>query len=390
MRFLKIITPFLLVGLLLLKVNQSEGSGKIELFNTPQKPVVRSLIDTLKYDREIKSIDTIFTNLSKIDAFNGNVLVAKGSQIIYQKSFGYAIKEKNIQLNDTSLFQLASISKVITGIATLKLYEDNKLNLDSKVCDILDSFPYKDITVKHLLTHRSGLSNYTYFCPEYLSPEDKWVSNQKILDIMIEHKPKPWMAPDRKFNYCNTNYILLALIIEKISGLSYTDFLKEQIFKPIGMKHSYTALNIDSTKESITHGYTMKYGWVANDRYDGSVGDKGVYTTTYDLFLLSAALYQNKILKPETQAMAYQPYSPERKEANYGFGWRMKNMNDSEKEVFHNGWWHGYRTAFHRRLRDSVTIIVLSNRLNKSVYNTWKVFEALDGSSVNDISSIEE
>jgi CubicO group peptidase (beta-lactamase class C family) len=373
---IKYIIPFLLFSFLIVNCNQTEGSNKSNIL---EKPVVQSKIDSIKFKGEIYRLDTLFTKLHKADAFNGNVLIAKGNNIIYQKSFGYGIKEKNVLLNDSSIFQLASVSKVITGVATLLLYEQGKLKLETKVSDILTDFPYKNITVKHLLSHRSGLSNYTYFCGEYLSDSICSLTNQHMLDIMIKHQPKAWLNPGLRFNYCNTNYALLALIIEKISQKSYATFLKEELFSPLGMNHSYTALNIDSTKEHITRGYTMKYACVANDRYDGVVGDKGIYTTTYDLFLLSTALYQHKLLTEPTLQLAYSPQSKEKKLSNYGFGWRMKNMNDSTKEVFHNGWWHGYRTSFHRRLKDSLTIIVLSNRLNKSVYSTWRIYAAIDG-----------
>lgn len=376
---MKYIIPLLFFSFLIVNCNETEGSEKKSNYNTPEKPVVQSKIDSVKYKVEIYRLDTLFTKLYKADAFNGNVLIAKGKNIIYQKSFGYGIKEKNILLNDSSIFQLASVSKVITGVATLLLYEQGKLKLETKVSDILADFPYKDVTVKHLLSHRSGLPNYTYFCGEFLSDSICSLSNQNMLDIMIKHKPKAYLNPGLRFNYCNTNYALLALIVEKISQKSYATFLKEELFTPLGMNHSYTALNIDSTKEYITRGYTMKYGCVANDRYDGVVGDKGIYTTTYDLFLLSTALYQHKLLANTTQELAFSPHSKEVKTHNYGYGWRMRNMNDSAKEVFHNGWWHGYRTSFHRRLKDSLTVIVLSNRLNKSVYSTWRIYAAIDG-----------
>ncbi|MES2568016.1 MAG: serine hydrolase domain-containing protein [Bacteroidota bacterium] len=344
-----------------------------------KKPTVYSKIDSIKYKNEIYRLDTLFTKLYNRDAFNGNVLIAKGEHIIYQKSFGYGIKESKKALNDSSLFQLASVSKVITGVAALLLFEQGKLNLETKVSDILTDFPYKSITVKQLLTHRSGLPNYTYFCGEHIDNTVCTISNQMMLDIIVKHQPKPYLNPGVRFNYCNTNFALLALIIEKVSKKSYSDFLKDELFIPLGMNHSYTALNIDSTKEHITRGYTMKYACVANDCYDGVLGDKGIYTTTYDLFLLSTALYQHKLLSKETQKLAYEPHSSEKKQSNYGLGWRMKNMNDPDKEVFHNGWWHGYRTSFHRRLKDSLTIIVLSNRLNTSVYNTWRIYDAIDG-----------
>lgn len=359
--------------------HQTEGSSNIKKYKTPEKPNVQTKIDSIKYKAEIYRLDTLFTKLHKANIFNGNVLIAKGKNIIYKKSFGYSIKSNNVLLNDTSLFQLASVSKVITGIATLLLYEQGKLKLETNVSDILLGFPYKNITIKNLLSHRSGLPNYTYFCNDYLSNTECNLNNQKVLDIMIKYKPKAYLKPDLRFNYSNTNYVLLALIIEKISQKKFSTFLQDELFKPLGMKHSYTALNIDTTKEHVTCGYTHKFSCVANDRYDGVVGDKGIYTTTFDLFLLSTALYQNKLLNQNTQKMAFEPYSPEKKISNYGFGWRMKNMNDIEKEVFHNGWWHGYRTSFHRRLNDSLTVIVLSNKLNSSVYATWRIYSAIDG-----------
>jgi CubicO group peptidase (beta-lactamase class C family) len=374
---------------LIVNCNQTEGAD-IDSYQLPQKPLVQSRIDSVKYKTQIHSLDTMFTKLYNTNAFNGNVLIARGKSIIYQKSFGYAIKEKNKLLNDSSLFQLASVSKVITGIATLLLFEQGKLKLETRVCDVLDSFPYKTVTIKHLLSHRSGLPNYTYFCGEFLTDSVHNLTNQHMLEIMIKHEPKAWLKPGERFNYCNTNFALLALIIEKISQKSYSTFLNDELFQPLGMNHSYTALNIDSTKEQLTHGYTMNYGWVANDRYDGVLGDKGIYTTTYDLFLLSTALYQRTLLASETQSLAYMPHSPEKKLSNYGYGWRMKNMSDSEKEVFHNGWWHGYRTSFHRRLKDSLTIIVLSNRLNKSVYNTWRIYSAIDGPQIGAVKQEAE
>lgn len=292
--------------------NQTEGNDKPNGYKTPEKPIVQSKIDSVKYKAEIYRLDTLFTKLYKANVFNGNVLIAKGKDIIYQKSFGYSIKESNKLLNDSSIFQIASVSKVITGVATLLLYEQGKLNLESKVSDILTDFPYKNVTVKHLLSHRSGLPNYTYFCGQYLGDTVCRLSNQQMLDIMIKYKPKAYLNPGLRFNYSNTNYALLALIIEKVSQKSYSTFLKEDLFTPLGMTHSYTALNIDSTKEHLTCGYTNKFCCVPNDRYDGVVGDKGVYTTTYDLFLLSTALYQKRLLAHTTQQLAYTPHSKEK------------------------------------------------------------------------------
>ena len=371
----------ILSSFLIVNCNQSEKKTDVNKFTAPEKPVIHSRIDSAKYKAEIYRIDTLFQKLYNANQFNGNVLIAKSNHIIYQKSFGYGVKEKNQLLNDTTLFQLASVSKVITGIGVLLLYEQGKLKLDQPVTDFLPNFPFKNVTIRHLLSHRSGIPNYTYFCDVFLKDQNTVLSNQDILDVIVKHEPKCYLKPNTRFNYSNTNYVLLSLIIEKISNQNYSDFLKQKLFIPLGMKHTYTYRNVDVFECNYSQGYTQSFKQVCHDRFDGVLGDKGIYTTTYDLFLLSTALYQNKLLSPQTQQLAYTPYSPEKKLSNYGLGWRMKNMSTPDKEIFHNGWWHGYRTAFHRRLRDSVTIVILSNRLNRSVYSTWRVYAAIDGPS---------
>lgn len=376
---MKYLVFIILFFFLITNGSQTEGFTIKPKYNSPERPIVSSEVDSVKYKAEIFRIDTLFQKLYNTNAFNGNVLIAKNNQIVYQRSFGYAVKENNTQLTDSSLFQLASVSKVITGIGVLLLYEQEKLKLDQKVADILPGFPYPNVTVKHLLAHRSGLPNYTYFCCEYLKNDQTQLSNQAVLDLMIEHKPKSYFKEGLRFNYSNTNYALLALIIEKISGKSYSAFMQNELFTPLGMRHSCTLPTLDFTNKHLTFGYTVSYKRVENDRFDGVVGDKGIYTTTHDLFLLSAALYQGKLLSKETQQMAFSPNSPEKKQSNYGLGWRMRDFDSENKEVFHNGWWHGYRTSFHRRLKDSLTVIVLSNRLNKSVYATWRIYGAIDG-----------
>lgn len=355
------------------------------------KPEYHSLIDSTKYKDVIFRLDTLFSKLYNSGQLNANVLVVKGNDVIYKKSFGYADIQKQIFLNDSSLFQLASVSKVITSIGILKLAESGRLDIDTKVDKILPDFPYKKMTVRHLLAHRSGLPNYTYFLYKYPEFINKYtLTNYDVLEAMKKYKPQLYFSPNYRFNYCNTNYAILAIIIEKISGLQYAEFLDKEIFKPIGMNHTKTVYNVDSSSVLLTKGYTMNYQKVENDKFDGVIGDKGIISTTNDLMLLSLSLYQGKILSFHTQQMAYQPHSKEKKQSNYGLGWRMKNIDNSEKEVFHNGWWHGYRTAFHRRLKDSITVIVLSNRLNKSVYATGKVFAAIDGPKSNYFDVTEE
>ena len=139
-----------------------------------------------------------------------------------------------------------------------------------------------------------------------------------------------------------------------------------------------------------TQGYTFSMREVEGDMFDYVWGDKGIYTTTYDLLLFEEAYFNGKIIDSSFVQLATSPMSSERKLGNYGYGWRMKEFNTDNKLVYHNGWWHGYRTAMQRRLKDKICIIILSNRLNSSVYQTWRIFKTIDADTTSIIEKEEE
>lgn len=335
-------------------------------------------------------LDTMFNRLSQIGAFNGSVLVAKKGTILYHKTIGFCNKESSCLLSDSSMFQLASVSKVVTATAVLMLYEREMLDIDKPFSFYFPDFAYPDVTVKQLLNHRSGLPNYIYALNSELYQPNYKMSNSDMYDLLKAKNPKAYLKPDKVFNYCNTNYALLALLVEKISAMPFQVFLKSELFDPLGMKHTATIRDIDLSASNVTKAYDLKWKPVEFDASDYVLGDKSLYSTAYDLYLFSEALYQNKIIKPETQRLAYSAYSKEKKLSNYGFGWRLKDFNDSiKKEVYHNGWWHGYRSSFHRRLNDTLTIIILSNQLNKAAYQTHKVYEILDNAATQSESEGE-
>ena len=148
---------------------------------------------------------------------------------------------------------------------------------------------------------------------------------------------------------------------------------------PLGMKNTATIVDIDLNSSKVTKPYDTRWRPVAFDASDYVLGDKSIYSTPFDLFLFSEAMYNNRIIRPETQELAYTAFSKEKKIDNYGYGWRLKDYaNPDKKEVYHNGWWHGYRSSFHRRLSDTLTVVILSNQLNRSAYQTYKVYEILD------------
>lgn len=381
---------FFILWLTCFSCGQSNSEYGMLRFSKREAPHIGK-ITPAKYRDIAYRLDTLFEKMVDYNGFNGSVIVAKDADIIYQRSFGYADKKNSVPITDTTSFQLASVSKVITATAVLLLIEKGLIRLDDTFASYFPEFPYDKITIKHLLSHRSGLPNYLYFLNDIVTSKNRVLTNKEVLNLMVEKRPGLYLQPNRAFNYCNTNYALLALLVEKVSRKTFSNFLHDEIFVPIGMKHSGTILSLDIFEKAVSKPYDNRWKIIEPEASDYVVGDKSIYSTPYDMFLFSEALYQGKLLNPETQALAYTALSREKKQSNYGLGWRMKDFKDDQKkEVFHNGWWHGYRTAFHRRLSDKVTIVVLSNQLNRSAYQTYKIYQAIDASTLTTGEADEE
>jgi CubicO group peptidase (beta-lactamase class C family) len=201
------------------------------------------------------------------------------------------------------------------------------------------------------------------------------VSNQDVLDFLIaNYKKIPIAKANHGFSYSNTNFALLALIIEKVSGTTYPDYLKKTFFDPLGMKDSYVFTLADSARYMPSFYYNNReYRF---EFLDAVYGDKNVYSTVRDLLKWDQALKNENFFKKSTLEQAYAGYSFEKPGThNYGLGWRMYLLNNGKKLVYHNGWWHGNRTSFYRMTDENATIIALSNNDNRYVY---KVKELAD------------
>lgn len=352
-----------------------------------QQPVKISARDTVAeevYDSKTAlKLDSLFNKWVAFNKFNGNVLIARHGKVIYKKCFGYANHGKNMALNYNSSFQLASVSKQFTAAAIMLLEERGLLKYTDTLQKYFPGFPYKNITIDMLLSHRSGLANYMYFCEGYCTNYETAISNQQVVDWMNACKPAPYKKPGMRFQYNNTNYCLLVPIIEKVSGMPYDTFLKTQIFDPLGMKDTWVKKDPwDTLKPNITQGY--EYGWKkAEINYlDGVLGDKNVYSTIGDMLKWDQVLYTENILKQTTLQNAFTGKSRELRWGikNYGYGWRLLLYPDGTKMVYHNGWWHGYNNSFYRRLNDQTVIIILCNRRNNAIFKTQLIFEILDNS----------
>lgn len=305
---------------------------------------------------------------------NLSLLVAKNGQIIYERYQGIGNREHSLAITKDTPIHIASVSKVLTATAVLLLIDRKKIELDQKVNTILDNFPYPDITVKTLLNHRSGLRNYAYFT------EDKGVwdrsvtlSNQDVLNLFAEKNIQLESPTDSRFAYCNTNYAMLALIIEKITGMAYPEAMKEMIFKPLGMYDTYV-FEFDKDKETATPSYKGNNVRLAWDYLDAVYGDKNIYSTPRDLLKFDMARKAPTFLHPKLRNQIYKGYSNEHKGTkNYGLGMRMIEWETGQKFYFHNGWWHGNTSSYISLVKDNVTIIALSNKFSKNVYAVRKL-----------------
>lgn len=329
-------------------------------------------------DKTTSPSDSVDYYLSLVKSFvdttfrshlNGGVLVARKGQIIYEKYTGFANpRGMGDSITATTPFHLASVSKTFTAMATLKLWQDGKINIDAPVSTYLPGFNCEGVTVRMLLNHRSGIPKYDHYMPGMGWPRRKMMNNQDVLDFLIANRKKiPIGRPDRGFSYSNTNYALLALIVEKASGQFYGDYLKNTFFDSLGMHDTYVFTHADSARSLPSYYYSGRP--YAFESLDFVYGDKNVYSTARDLLKWDQALRNTRIFNQSTLDAAYTPYSNEKPGThNYGLGWRMFVLKNGKKLIYHNGWWHGNRAAFVRLIDEDVTIAAVCNNDSKTIY----------------------
>ena len=309
-------------------------------------------------------------------SFNGSFLVAKNGQIICEKYRGFFDMKKKDSLTANSAFHIASISKTFTGMAILRLWEEGKLQLNDTISKYFPNFPYEGVTIKMLLNHRSGLPNYVHYFDKYKWDKRKLVTNLDVLQSLYTYKPPLQFNVGRRFSYCNTNYALLALIIEKVSGESYPQYLDKIFFKPLEMNNTYVFTLADTARAMPSYEYNGRK--FPLEFLDLVYGDKNIYSTGRDLLKWDQALYPHTgFFKPATLDSAFMPYSFEKPGIkNYGLGWRMFCYPNGKKIVYHNGWWHGNNSVMTRLTQENATIIVLGSKRNNAIYRVKPLFEA--------------
>ena len=318
-----------------------------------------------------------------VNHFNGNVLVAKSGNIIYQKAFGYRNYETKELLDNNSVFELASVSKQFTAMGVLLLKEKGKLKLSDSLRKFFPELPYNNITIQNLLTHTSGLPSYE----DEMEIAGKWnhkkiASNNDVISFLAQEKPAIHFKPGKKWEYSNTAFVLLASIIEKVSGQTFKEYMEMNVFKPLHMQYSRVYNTRRSTKEIIQN---YAYGYVYSDslrKYilpdslpgydfviylDSIQGDGIINSTTGDLLTWDRAIKNHTLLSEAAQNQMLSPQSvmDTISKRYYGYG-EILGKNEIGSYVMHSGGWPGYHTMLFRYLTNDITIIVLSNNESNS------------------------
>lgn len=323
-----------------------------------------SITTQLQYKKQALLLDKYFRDLYDQQIFSGSILIAKHGIIIYKGAYGLANRSSKIPLSSDYAFGLGSVTKQFTSISILLLQQRGLLNLEDSVQKFFPNFPYRNVTIKLLLTHRSGLPNYNYFCDNMLLDKFKPLTNTEMVQIMCDSFPEKYYPANKSYHYCNTNYAILAAIIEKASKMSFENFVKKEIFIPLGMTHSF--FYSDSTffnNHKVATGYLSPKAEAGFFYMNGINGDKGIFSTVDDMLKWDLALYSNEPVKKEISHNAFIPQTKTRRHnIFYGYGWKMYYLEDSTRILFHSGWWRGYQAVIMRIPKDKTTVIILKNK----------------------------
>ncbi|RLD46774.1 MAG: serine hydrolase, partial [Bacteroidetes bacterium] len=348
-----------------------------ELDNVDNKIIKHGIVKDSILKKQ--KLEKYFSTFFKDKSFIGCALVSQKGQIIFKNYYGYKNYSKKDTLNIDTRFQLGSVSKQFTAVAILQLFEKNKLKLTDTIQKFFPDFPYHNITIDLLLRHRSGLPNYIYFCDEIDSVKTKPINNFQVIDSLTSRHPQWYYPPDKRFNYSNTGYVILAAIVKKVTGQKFSDYLYKNIFKPLKMNNTFVFdFDKKDNYKNIAIGYLYGKKEAEFDFLDGVVGDKGIYSTVEDLYKWEQGLYTNKIINRKTLKIAFTANGKsKRAHSSYGYGWRYYTLLSNDTIYYHAGWWKGFQAMIIHIEKDTSSIIILKNKKNKLVFDHNDFFKIL-------------
>jgi CubicO group peptidase (beta-lactamase class C family) len=297
----------------------------------------------------------------KVKEFNGSVLVVQKGKTIYQKSFGMADREWSVPNTNQTKYRIGSVTKQFTAASILQLQEKGKLQLDDKLSKYFTDYPKGDsVTIHMLLNHTSGIKNYTdipEFWPKAILP----LSHDSMIALF---KAKPYdFSPGTRWSYSNSGYYLLGVIVEKVSGKNFVDYLQQEVINKVGLKNT-SMDRLDSVLAYRAKGYDKNsrggYSQAMFISMEGPYSAGAMFSTPEDLVIWSKALHENKILSPASTAKMMTPYMN-----NYGYGLGIDSLK-THKRVSHNGGIPGFVTHLAYYPADDVCVVAISNNGNNS------------------------
>ncbi|CAN5411602.1 serine hydrolase [soil metagenome] len=314
--------------------------------------------------------------------FSGVVLVADKGKPVYHKAFGYKNFETKVLLDTATIFEVASVSKQFTAMLIMMLKEEGKLDYDDLLEKYVQGLPYPGITIRHLLHHTSGLPDYFVLMNEHWD-KTKVAGNEDVIDYLKQYHPERLFAPNEKYNYSNTGYIMLGSVVEKVSGKKFIQFAHERIFDPLKM--NTTDIRSAEVKSSLPnfalgHMYVPeKSRYIRADSFPesnytiwvgGRKGPGRISSTTFDLLKWDRALYTEDLVKRETLEQGFLPATLKNDSiSNYGFGWELRKHPTLGKVVWHGGDNPGYKAAIVRYIDADKTVIMLHNNVKGDFYD---------------------
>ena len=296
-----------------------------------------------------------------------SVAVCRNGKVVKSGGYGLANVELDVPVTAETIFQTGSVGKQFTSMAVMMLLEEGKIGLDDKLTKFIPESPeaWKEVTIRQLLTHTSGIADYggeeetmgkgvINFRKDYTEEELVQAFAKMPMDF----------APGEKWSYSNTGYVLLGIVIHRVTGEFYGDFLQQRIFQPLGMKET----RIISEADIVPHrssGYRLVKGMWKNQEWVSptlnTTADGALYTNVLDLAKWDVALYTTKLLKPSSFETMWTPVKLNNGNTYpYGFGWSLEPKN-GHRAVSHDGAWQGFTMSISRFLNDRLTVIVMTN-----------------------------
>jgi CubicO group peptidase (beta-lactamase class C family) len=312
-----------------------------------------------------REVDSILAAYRSPDSPGASVIVIRSGRTLLSRAYGLADVEARTPITESTNFRLASLTKQFTATAVLLLVHDRKFALDDRVASILTELPThaRDVTVRQLLTHTSGLWAYEDFVPDSQTVQVK----DRDVPRLLAHADSTYFRPGSAFRYSNTGYALLSLVVERKSGQSFARFLHDRIFAPLGMDSTVAYEAGISTVPQRAFGYSRAAPATTFRRTDQSntsavLGDGGIYTSTHDLVRWNRALDEHTLIDARTQQMAWTAATlTDGSKAPYGFGWWVDHDAFGLK-LWHNGETRGFTNGIVKYPERGITVIVLTNR----------------------------